>query len=204
MLTLFDVSASMSSRTKKLNAEPLALSEAQRRRDAKAKRIEGVNFTTALFRDGVRQTTVPLPLPGCDRNAPWGRDALGRVIAPFGIGNNGLPRRRLPGNTTGARSPVRCAISLSLEEKLRGLNCDPIAILAEIAMDRTNEPRDRVKAASELCAYVYPKRRSIEQQGTVTNRHLCVIAMPPESQAHLTSTDWLSSPPILHSFVVSV
>jgi hypothetical protein len=146
----------MSSRVKKLSAGPLAISEAQRRREAKALWVEGVNFTTAYYRDGIRQATVPLPMPGCDRNAPWGYDENGLVIAPFGIGNNGLPRRRLPGNTNAMPSPVRTSITATLEEKLRGLDCDPIAILAEIALDRTNEPRDRVKAASELCAYIYP------------------------------------------------
>ena len=185
----------MSSRTKKLAGTALAMSEAQRRREAKARWVEGVNFTTALYRDGIRQSTVPLPMPGCDPNAPWGRDENGLVIAPFGIGNNGLPRRRLPGNTNAMPSPVRTSITATLEEKLRGLDCDPIAILAEIALDRTIEPRDRVKAASELANYIYPKRRSVEQQGTVTNRNLFVIAMPPESQAHLTSADWISSIP---------
>lgn len=187
----------MSSRVKKLTAAPLAISEAQRRREAKAKWVEGVNYTTAYYRNGVRQTTVPLPMPGCDRNAPWGHDETGLVIAPFGIGNNGLPRRRLPGNTNAMPSPVRASITATLEEKLRGLDCDPIAILAEIAMDRTAEARDRVKAASELCAYIYPKRRSVEHQGGVTNRHLYVIAMPPESQTQLTSADWLSSLPAI-------
>jgi hypothetical protein len=185
----------MSSRTKKLTGTPLAISEAQRRREAMARWVEGVNYTTALYRDGVRQTTVPLPMPGCDRNAPWGRDENGLVIAPFGIGNNGLPRRRLPGNCNAMPSPVRTSITSTLEERLRGLDCDPIAILAEIALDRNVEPRDRVKAASELAAYLYPKRRSVEHQGTVTNRNLFVIAMPPESQRHLTSADWLTSLP---------
>src|SRR5690606_7861695 len=132
-------------RHQKLSAAPLAISEAQRRRDAKAKWVEGENYTTAYYKDGVRQTTVPLPMPGCDPNAPWGHDEQGRVIAPFGIGNNGLRRRRLPGNVNGLRSPVRTSITKTLEEKLEGLNCDPIAILAEIAMDHSVEPRDRVQ-----------------------------------------------------------
>jgi hypothetical protein len=185
--------------TKKLTAGPLAISEAQRRREAKARWVEAVNYTTAYYKNGVRQTTVPLPMPGCDRNAPWGHDENGLVIAPFGIGHNGLPRRRLPGNVNGGRGPVRCSITKTLEEKLEGLHCDPIALLAEIAMDRSVEPRDRVKAASELCNYIYPKRRSVEQQGSITSKHLYVIAMPPESQKQLSSADWLQSLPDLRA-----
>ena len=142
VLTLFGVTVPMSSRVKKLTAGPLAISEAQRRREAKAKWVEGENLRPPFTGTACAKPRCRCPCPGCDRNAPWGHDESGLVIAPFGIGNNGLPRRRLPGNTNAMPSPVRTSITATLEEKLRGLDCDPIAILAEIAVDRTNEPRD--------------------------------------------------------------
>lgn len=138
---------------------------------------EGVHYTTTYRRDGEVQTTVPLPMPDCDADAPWGYDERGLVIAPFGIGNNGKPRRRMPGGPKGGRSPVQTAIARTLEEKLEDLDCDPIAVLAEIATDPKVEARDRVKAAAELANYVYLQAtltwRSSPQRGSA-------LADPPD------------------------
>ena len=73
----------------------------------------------------------------------------------------------------GAR-PANAA--LRVEELQRaGLDCDPIRVLAEIAagcrlksdglievLQPLVEHRDRAKAASELAAFMYPKRKAVE------------------------------------------
>jgi hypothetical protein len=65
------------------------------------------------------------------------------------------------------------------ELQLKGLDCDPIQVLMEIASGRKlnedgttivlqpqPEACDRVKAAAELLSYMYPKRKAIELSGT--------------------------------------
>ena len=49
-----------------------------------------------------------------------------------------------------------------IEEKLKRLNCDPIAGMARLAMDETAPLAIRAAMFRELAAYVAPKRRAIE------------------------------------------
>src|SRR5262245_60447804 len=113
----------------------------------KSELVEGRDYVTALYdAAGVRLTTIPLPHKGADVSAPWGRDPAGRVIAPFGLAKTGKPRRRMPGGPAGGMSQYHTPMTRAIEQRLADLNCDPIAILAEIALDRKNDAFVRVKA----------------------------------------------------------
>jgi hypothetical protein len=156
--------------------------------------IEGRDYVTDVRgADGVRLSTIPLPLPSAPRDAPWGRDEQGRLIAPFGIGKNGHPRRRVSGSRRGESALLPGGylppISQAIERRLANIGCDPIAVLAQIAMNEKTEALVRVKAASELLAYIYPKRRSVEVKGETTTKHTFVIEIPSGGQ--LTSDQWL-------------
>jgi hypothetical protein len=155
--------------------------------------IEGRDFITQIrSTDGSRLTTIPLPLPGADPTAPWGHDAEGRVIAPYGIGRSGRPRKRMPGGKTNSaiiQGGYLPPVAEAIERRLLGLNCDPLKVLAEIALNPKIEAHARVKAASELCHFIYPKRRSVEHKGEQTTTHKFVIEIPSGGQ--LSTDQWL-------------
>ncbi len=50
-------------------------------------------------------------------------------------------------------------------DRLAALNCDPIEIMAKIAMDEVNDIKLRASMAKELASYVAPKRRAVEPEG---------------------------------------
>lgn len=60
--------------------------------------------------------------------------------------------------------------SLLVASKLVDLGCDPIQILAEIAMDTANEAHVRVSAAKELARKVYPDLKAIEIEQETTKK----------------------------------
>ena len=63
--------------------------------------------------------------------------------------------------------------TLLLAERLEELNCDPIAVMAEICNDADAETKHRLEAAKELAQYLYPKCKAIElpgQNGGVQHR----------------------------------
>jgi hypothetical protein len=59
----------------------------------------------------------------------------------------------------GAYSEV---INDDLKEQLKDLGCDPIAILAEMALDEMAKPELRLAAARELAQYVRPKLKAVD------------------------------------------
>lgn len=76
------------------------------------------------------------------------------------------------------------------ELQLKGLNCDPIQILMEIASGKQlndngtittmvppPEAAVRQKAAAELCAYIFPKRKAVEIS-TDPERPVQFVVMP--------------------------
>jgi hypothetical protein len=68
-----------------------------------------------------------------------------------------------PGERRGGRkrgSPNRR--TLDVIEKLSALDCDPIAGMALIALDKTNSVELRAKMFAELAQYVAPKRKATE------------------------------------------
>jgi hypothetical protein len=68
-----------------------------------------------------------------------------------------------PGERRGGRkrgSPNRR--TLDVIEKLAALECDPIAGMARIAMNKENPLDIRARMFSELAQYVAPKRKAIE------------------------------------------
>ncbi len=50
-------------------------------------------------------------------------------------------------------------------DRLAALNCDPLEIMAKIAMDEANDIKLRASMAKELASYVAPKRRAVEPEG---------------------------------------
>ncbi len=51
-----------------------------------------------------------------------------------------------------------------IEEKLAGLNCDPIEGMAMIASDPTASQELKFQAFKELAQYVAPKRKAVEME----------------------------------------
>jgi hypothetical protein len=88
----------------------------------------------------------------------------------------GLGRQKTGGRKPGTPNKSPADFVSRMEElRRRGLDCDPVRVLMEIASstrleaDGTVAPisppvdnRDRAKAAAELCSYVFPKRKAVE------------------------------------------
>jgi hypothetical protein len=76
----------------------------------------------------------------------------GKGGRPLGLSKTGGRRKGTPNRS-----------SLALAEKLAELGCDPVAILAEICMDKAAPVDARIRSASELLTYTYPKRKPLDQ-----------------------------------------
>jgi hypothetical protein len=119
----------------------------------------------------------------------------GLVVAPLGMGVAGLPRTVDP--SVRRNGPIANARQAQIEardiisEKLKKLGCDPIAIMAQIAMDRENVKDEvRLRAAAELASMVYPRLRSVESTRRDETK-VFVIGVPSEQPK--TADAWLSS-----------
>lgn len=128
-----------------------------------------------------------------DPRWPFGvRDDL--AIAPFGLSQCGLPRTVDPASPRGVRNHASAARREAREliaSKLERLGCDPIAIMAEIAMNRvTVKDEVRLRAAAELASMVYPRLKSVESTSR-EEKTIFVIGVPTERPD--TATSWLSS-----------
>lgn len=53
-------------------------------------------------------------------------------------------------------------ITADIMHALAAQNCDPILIMAELAMAKDGSPELRFRCAAELASFVYAKRRAIE------------------------------------------
>jgi hypothetical protein len=107
---------------------------------------------------------------------------------------------------------------LSADERMdairaMGLECDPLMILMEIASGKVlqkdgtvvkmippPEQKDRVKAASELASYVYPKRKAMEITGNEGKPISFAVVMdndapPPIPESHRTTISAQKTPP---------
>lgn len=75
----------------------------------------------------------------------------------------------------GSNLATRLFLERVEELQMKGLNCDPIQVLMELACGKvlnTNgtvvpmvpmpDPAVRGKAAAELCSYIFPKRKAVE------------------------------------------
>lgn len=67
----------------------------------------------------------------------------------------GLPK------TGGRKKGTPNKASLAVAEQLSAMGCYPVAILAGIAMNEMEETPHRIRAASELLSYCYPKRAPV-------------------------------------------
>lgn len=116
------------------------------------------------------------------------------VIAPFGLGVAGLPRTVDPtlqrnGPLANARTAQREARDI-ISAKLERLGCDPIVIMAEIALDKENVKDEvRLRAAAELASMVYPRLRSVESTSR-EEKTVFVIGIPAEQPK--TTEAWLT------------
>lgn len=117
-----------------------------------------------------------------------------QVVAPFGLSNCGLPRTVDPekkrngprANALAARTEAREIIMAKLER----MGCDPIRIMAELAMDPEEKSEVRLRAASDLATMIYPRLRGVEATKKSENT-VFVIGVPAEQPA--TADAWLSN-----------
>jgi len=117
------------------------------------------------------------------------------VIAPFGLAECGLPRTQDPAlkkRPSAATNAVAKQEARDLiQAKLERLGCDPIAIMAEIALDKEGVKAEvRLRAAVELSTMLYPRLRSTEQQQRI-EKTTFVFGVPTERPA--TVNDWLAT-----------
>ena len=64
----------------------------------------------------------------------------------------GLPK------TGGRKKGTPNKATAAIAEKLDRLGCDPVAIIVQIAQNEAEESTIRLRAAIELCSFLYPKR----------------------------------------------
>ena len=74
-----------------------------------------------------------------------------------------MPRGSLPGERRGGRAPgTPNRATAEVSDKLAALGFDPIAAMVAIATDPAADLTLRGRMASELAAYIHPKRRAID------------------------------------------
>src|SRR5215471_4113966 len=88
--------------------------------------------------------------------------------------------------TGGRQAGTPNKATVELQQKLAALGCDPIVGMATIAENHANAVEIRLKAYSEICQYVYPKRRAIDVGGDPDVGVQRVISAEP-----LTCEEWL-------------
>ena len=115
-----------------------------------------------------------------------------QIVAPFGLSKCGLPRSIPEEDNVAKRPGVNNAKKEARDlilDKLQRMGCDPIQIMAELAMT-CPKPEVKLRAAAELATMVYPRLRGVEsvQKNTET---VFVIGVPTER--HEDSSSWLKS-----------
>src|SRR5215469_6296483 len=87
--------------------------------------------------------------------------------------------------TGGRQAATPNKATVELQQKLAALGCDPIVGMATIAENPANSVDMRLKAYSEICQYVYPKRRAIDVGGDLDVVQRVISAEP------MTCEEWL-------------
>lgn len=85
----------------------------------------------------------------------------GKGGRPIGLPKSGGRKKGTPNRAT-----------LTLQEKLETVDCDPLLELATIAMNSKNPIEIRVRCLMEIALYVYPKRKAVDvsiDQPTIIN-----------------------------------
>lgn len=62
--------------------------------------------------------------------------------------------------------------SVDVQNKLLGLGCDPVEIIAGIAMSEKSDESLKLNAAKELMGYMYSKQRSVDINAEVTQTNV--------------------------------
>ena len=87
-----------------------------------------------------------------------------------------MPRGSLPGERRGGRAPgTPNRATAEVADKLAALGFDPIAAMVAIATDPAADLTLRGRMASELAAYVHPKRRAIDLTAETGSPGLTVV-----------------------------
>jgi hypothetical protein len=71
--------------------------------------------------------------------------------------------------TGGRRRGVPNRRTLELAERLEGAGFDPVQVIIDVASDAASTPELRLRAASELLPFLYPKRRAVDHRLTDEN-----------------------------------
>ena len=82
--------------------------------------------------------------------------------------------------------------TIALEEKLAAMGCDPIEFIASVMFDDANPIDLRMKAATELAPYLWPKRKAIEHTGEVSAPQFVIMGAQPDATAE--EWEWRNSP----------
>jgi len=94
----------------------------------------------------------------------------------------GLPK------TGGRKKGTPNKATLAVAEKLAAVGCDPVQMLARIAMEERQETGHRIRALIELCSYLYPKRAPVPEL-TQTDSQATVKTIIEQAPVAPSSTD---------------
>lgn len=159
----------------------IALREIREERRERARQLALADAPTAQRDDSGNYVRVSR-----DPRWPFGVEEE-LAVAPYGLSECGLPRTVDPNarrngprkNSLQARSEARDLIM----GKLQRMGCDPIEIMAEIAMDREGVKDEvRLRAAAELASMVYPRLKGVESIQR-QEKAIFVIGVPSERPA---------------------
>jgi len=95
----------------------------------------------------------------------------------------GLPK------TGGRKKGTPNRSTLAVAEKLAAIGCDPVVILGEIAMAERQETSLRIRAASELLSYCYPKRAPMTDQPQTDATVQVITNVQPPDTADVSSAE---------------
>lgn len=111
-----------------------------------------------------------------------------KVIAPYGFTANRFPKMS-PKEVKTMPAKAKQEARDIIVDKLKRMGCDPIQIMAELAMSTAVKDEVRLRAAAELSSMIYPRLKGVENTIKQDNT-VFVIGVPSERPE--TGNDWLS------------
>ena len=85
--------------------------------------------------------------------------------------------------------------TVEVSQRLADLQCDPLAGMAQLAMDEANPPELRGRMYAELAGYQYPKRKAVELVAEVASRSTVMVGNARSLASTLRRAESYVEPP---------